>query len=153
MPVFSCGGMRYQFKWQDVAPEDIPQANQDNLEATIRRSLDLGIHHIETARGYGSSEMQLGKILSRLPRDEIIVQTKVSPTADANQFRTTFEKSLAYLNLDHVDLLGIHGINNAETLMQSIRPGGCLDVARQLQSAGKSKIHWLLDPWPDPNYS
>ncbi|MCW3096262.1 MAG: hypothetical protein JWL77_1880, partial [Chthonomonadaceae bacterium] len=24
MPVLSCGGMRYQFKWQDVLPEEIP---------------------------------------------------------------------------------------------------------------------------------
>ncbi len=55
MPVFSCGGMRYQFKWQDVSPRAIPAENQDNLEATIRRALDLGINHIETARGYGSS--------------------------------------------------------------------------------------------------
>ena len=36
-----------------------------NLEATIRRAVDLGINHIETARGYGSSEMQLGRILQR----------------------------------------------------------------------------------------
>src|SRR5262245_28486591 len=81
MPVFSCGGMRYQFKWQDVAPEDIPPANQDNVEAVIRRALELGINHIETARGYGSSEMQLGRILPRLRRERLIVQTKVAPKA------------------------------------------------------------------------
>jgi len=51
MPVISCGGMRYQFKWQDVDPKDIPRANQENLEATIHRAVDLGINHIETARG------------------------------------------------------------------------------------------------------
>ena len=54
MPVISCGGMRYQFKWQDVPPQDIPVENQDNLEATIHRAVALGISHIETARGYGS---------------------------------------------------------------------------------------------------
>ena len=63
MPVFSCGGMRYQFKWQDVPPAEIPPDNQRNLEATIHRSLELGINHIETARGYGTSEMQLGRLL------------------------------------------------------------------------------------------
>jgi len=76
MPVFSCGGMRYQYKWQDVPPSEIPAQNQDNLEATIRRALELGINHIETARGYGTSEMQLGRILPTLPRKEMIVQTK-----------------------------------------------------------------------------
>src|SRR5712671_6800124 len=84
MPVISCGGMRYQHKWQDVAPNEVPPANQQNLEATIRRALELGINHIETARGYGSSEMQLGRILPTLPRDKIIVQTKIPPMASAD---------------------------------------------------------------------
>src|SRR6267142_5945325 len=94
MPVFSCGGMRYQFKWQDVAPEDIPANNQDNLEATIHRALELAINHIETARGYGSSEMQLGRVLPQLSRDKIIVQTKVAPTARAEDFLRTFDTSM-----------------------------------------------------------
>ena len=69
MPVVSCGGMRYQFKWQDVAPADIPRANQENLEATIRRALELWASTtLRPARGYGSSEMQLGVILPTLPR-------------------------------------------------------------------------------------
>jgi len=70
MPVFTCGGMRYQHKWQDVAPADIPRKNQENLEATILRALELGINHIETARGYGTSEMQLGWLLPKLPREK-----------------------------------------------------------------------------------
>ena len=85
MPVLSCGGMRYQWKWQDVAPSEIPPDNQANVEATIRRALELGINHIETARGYGTSEMQLGKILPGLPREKIIVQTKVTPRANAGR--------------------------------------------------------------------
>ena len=140
MPVFSCGGMRYQYKWQDVIPEEIPVDNQENLEAVIRRSVELGINHIETARGYGTSEMQLGKILPQFPREKLIVQTKVSPVADTQEFRQTFEKSLAYLQLDYVDLFSLHGINNAETWNDSIREGGCLEVAKQLQSEGKIKF-------------
>jgi uncharacterized protein len=140
MPVFSCGGMRYQFKWQDVPEAEVPRDNQANLEATIRRSFELGINHIETARGYGSSEMQLGKLLPTLPRAELIVQTKVGPTANPKDFARDFEKSLKYLNLDYVDLLSIHGINNPETFNQSVRDGGCLDVARQLQAQGKAKF-------------
>lgn len=140
MPVFSCGGMRYQYKWQDVPLSEIPRKNQENLEATIRRSIELGINHIETARGYGSSEMQLGQILPTLPREELIVQTKVSPQADAKEFQREFEKSLGYFRLDYVDLLALHGINNAELLDYSIRPGGCLDVAKKLQAEGKVKF-------------
>ena len=140
MPVFSCGGMRYQFKWQDVPGWQIPKDNQQNLEATIRRAVEVGINHIETARGYGTSEVQLGRILPTFPREQLIVQTKISPTSDSKEFRRTFDKSLANLNLDYVDLLGIHGINTPELLHDSVRPGGCVDVARQLQAQGKVRF-------------
>jgi predicted aldo/keto reductase-like oxidoreductase len=140
MPVFSCGGMRYQFKWKDMPAWLIPQDNQRNLEATIRRSIELGINHIETARGYGTSEMQLGKILPKLPREQLIVQTKISPKSDAKEFRRQFEQSLKFLNLDYVDLLGVHGINTPQLIQDSIRPGGCMDVARQLQAQGKVRF-------------
>ena len=112
MPVLSCGGMRYQYKWDDVDPKEIPADNQANLEACIRRSLDLGINHIETARGYGTSEIQLGRILPTLPRDQMIVQTKVSPKATAKEFLEIFDRSMKNLRLDHVDLLSLHGVNN-----------------------------------------
>lgn len=140
MPVFSCGGMRYQYKWQDVPQSEIPRNNQENLEATIRRSLEVGINHIETARGYGTSEVQLAKILPKFPRAKLIVQTKVNPHADAKEFERNLEKSRQNLQLDYIDLLGIHGINNPETLDYCIRPGGCLDVARKLQAQGKVKF-------------
>src|SRR5690348_14322266 len=116
MPVISCGGMRYQYKWQDVKPGEIPADNQANLEACIHRALELGINHIETARGYGTSEMQLGNLLPKLPRDKMIVQTKVSPRATAKEFLDTFETSMRYLKLDHVDLLSLHGINHRQLL-------------------------------------
>ncbi|MCX5660133.1 MAG: aldo/keto reductase [Planctomycetota bacterium] len=139
MPVFSCGGMRYQYKWDNVPMKDIPADNQANLEATIRRSVDLGINHIETARGYGSSEMQLGDVLPTLPRDKIIVQTKVGPSEDPKQFLETFDKSMSLLKLDHVDLLSIHGINTHELLQWSCRPNGCLAAARKLQKQGRCR--------------
>jgi uncharacterized protein len=140
MPVFSCGGMRYQYKWQDVPESEVPAANQANLEATIRRSLSYGINHIETARGYGSSEMQLGKILPQFPRDQLIVQTKVSPHESAEYFLESFNQSMDYLQLEYVDLLGIHGINTPDLLNQTVRPGGCLDVARRLQKEGRVRF-------------
>src|SRR6266853_3242911 len=112
MPVISCGGMRYQFKWQDVPPAEIPKESQRNLEATIHRAIELGINHIETARGYGTSEMQLGNILPTLPRQKIMVQTKVGPKQSPKEFLHAFDQSLKYLRLDYVDLLALHGINN-----------------------------------------
>lgn len=140
MPVFSCGGMRYQHSWQDVPLADVPVKNQENLEATICRALEVGINHIETARGYGTSEIQLGQILPGLPRDRMIVQTKVSPTADPAEFRQHLSQSLDNLKLETVDLLGIHGVNTAEILDWTLRPGGCMEVAREFQRQGRVRF-------------
>ncbi|MCX6967941.1 MAG: aldo/keto reductase, partial [Verrucomicrobia bacterium] len=137
MPVFSCGGMRYQHKWTDETIDSIPADNQENLERTVRRALELGINHIETARGYGTSEIQLGQFLPKLPQDKMIVQTKVAPEPTQEAFLANFEKSMDYLGLEYVDLFALHGINNEETLQQSLRKGGCLEAARELQRQGR----------------
>jgi predicted aldo/keto reductase-like oxidoreductase len=140
MPVISCGGMRYQYKWQDVPPWEIPADGQANLEATIHRAVELGINHIETARGYGTSEMQLGNVLPALPRDKIIVQTKVAPQAEPGEFLKIFERSMNYLRLDFVDLLSLHGINNRQLLDWSLRKNGCVAAARRLQKEGRIRF-------------
>ena len=129
--------MRYQHKWDDIDPSEVPADGQANLEATIHRALELGINHIETARGYGSSEMQLGLVLPKLPRDGIIVQTKVAPFASQKEFLDTFDKSMSHLQLDHVDLLSLHGVNNAEFLDWSLRKGGCVEAVYKLIDEGR----------------
>jgi predicted aldo/keto reductase-like oxidoreductase len=139
MPVLTCGGMRYQHKWQDVPPAEIPADNQANLEATVRRALELGVNHIETARGYGTSEMQLGRLLPSLPREKLIIQTKVAPKATADEFLSTFDTSMRYLGLEYVDLLSLHGINNRELLDWSLRKGGCLEAAQRLREQGRCR--------------
>ncbi len=140
MPVFSCGGMRYQDGWKDKPLNEIADGFQDNLEATIRRAVELGINHIETARGYGPSERQLGLVLPKLPRDKIIVQTKVGLEKDPEVFRKNFHESLERLQLDHVDLFGLHGINDKESYEWACNPGGCFDVAQELRREGKLRF-------------
>jgi len=47
MPVFSCGGIRYQQGWQDMPLSDIQPDQQKNLEDTIARSLELGVKRLQ----------------------------------------------------------------------------------------------------------
>lgn len=140
MPVFTCGGMRYQHSWKDADADGITAEGQRNLEATIEKAIEVGITHIETARNYGTSELQLGRILPRLDRSRLIVQTKVSPESDGATFRERFELSMSLLRLDHVDLLSLHGINTPEILAQSLAPGGPLAAARALQREGRVRF-------------
>lgn len=139
MPVITCGSMRYQQSWQDDAATrgTITAENQKNLEATVRHALDLGINHIETARGYGTSEYQLGNFLPSLPRDKIIVQTKVGSKQNTPQeFLEAFETSMAALRLDYVDLLAFHGINDEKRLELALR---CIPVLEQIKKQGRCR--------------
>jgi predicted aldo/keto reductase-like oxidoreductase len=140
MPVLTCGGMRYQQGWDDLEPDKIDPKNQANLEATVHRALELGINHIETARGYGPSEMQLGMVLPSIDRDKFMLQTKIGVKETAEEFLEVFETSMKYLKVDHVDFLSIHGINLPEHIDASTRKGGCLDAVRKLQKDGRVRF-------------
>ncbi len=132
MPVISCGGMRFQESWNSDDP--ISDKSQSTVQGCVDRALELGINHFETARGYGTSEEQLGRILPALPREDIIVQTKVGPMADIGKFAGTFEKCMRLLKLDHVDLFSFHGINNAECIEHTKH---CFDTALEWQRQGR----------------
>ena len=141
MPVLTCGGMRYQQSWQDIKPDTVDKKNQENLEACIHRALELGINHIETARGYGSSEMQLGQVLPKFDRDRLLVQTKIHPWEFPDRTLTqVFEQCMANLQLDHVDFLSIHGVNTPELLADTLRKDGFMKEVRQLQKEGRVRF-------------
>ncbi len=136
MPVFSCGGMRYQHTWNDQPHHEIPAESHANVAACIRTSVDYGINHIETARGYGTSEVQLGTVFKEFPRESLIIQTKIGPKDSAKDFFATFETCMQNLQLEYVDLLAIHGINTHELLDKS-RHQGSLAAASILKEQGR----------------
>jgi hypothetical protein len=137
MPVLSLGGMRYQQSWSDLPAEEISAASQDHLREVLQAAVAAGFHHIETARGYGTSERQLGVLLPQVPDPRRILQTKVAPEADPARFEEQLALSFTRLAVERVDLLGLHGINTPELLEQTLRPGGCLEVARRWQAEGR----------------
>jgi uncharacterized protein len=137
MPVLSLGGMRFQQSWTDLPAAEIKAESQSNLRAVLERAVAAGMHHIETARHYGSSERQLGWLLAEVPDPQRILQTKVPPQADAQAFERELTTSFERLGVERVDLLAIHGINLREHLEHTLRPGGCLAVARRWQAEGR----------------
>jgi predicted aldo/keto reductase-like oxidoreductase len=137
MPVLSLGGMRYQQSWSDLPPDQITGESQANLRATLEAAVAAGFHHIETARHYGSSERQLGWLLQEVPDPQRILQTKVPPQPDPDAFEAELATSFERLGVGRIDLLGIHGVNLPEHLEHTLRPGGCLEVARRCQAEGR----------------
>ena len=139
IPVFSCGGMRYQQSWNDKDPFSSATIRED-LEATIHRAIELGVNlTLRRRAGTARRRSSWGMCYQSCPGNKIIVQTKVAPAPKVADFLENFEKSMRLLlKLDYVDLLGIHGINNDELLHQNaIRPGGCMDAAMKLKEQGR----------------
>ena len=84
------------------------QARGRSAVEAVRRALQLGYRHIDTATMYGN-ESQVGQAVaeSGVPRAEIFVTTKL-PQSQAGRERETLAESLAALGFDCVDLWLIH---------------------------------------------
>ncbi len=133
LSVMSFGAMR-------IVPEkeESETDSQERAFSTLRRALDVGINHIETARGYGQSEQIIGSALKegRIRRDEFYLTTKIGPNASGDEFRKALDDSMARMGVIFVDNLDIHGINTQELLATSIAPGACMDAAEKAVSEG-----------------
>lgn len=139
MPVLSTGFMRSMYSWDRIPECKIPIESQEAMDRVVSRALELGINHFETARGYGTSEQQLGRALRLFPRNSYILQTKIQPAENPEEFTTLFLDSLRTLGVEYVDLLCLHGINDHRSFWYSCRENGCLAAARRLVKKGKAR--------------
>lgn len=109
-------------------------------------SYKVGINHFETARGYGTSELQYGPILKKYKRSDYILQTKVAPKENPEEFRAMLLRSFSALQIDledhesFIDLFSFHGVNKPEHLHQIQCEGGCMEVIKEYQEKGKIRF-------------
>lgn len=121
LSVFSLGTMRC------LASEQVAYE-------TVQAAIAQGINHLETARGYGKSEVFLGAALrSGLPRSrtDLYITSKIPPTPKADEILRGVEESLNRLGIDYLDALALHGINTWEHW-------------EWLQSAGRQAVQRLM---------
>jgi len=133
--ILTCGGMRFQQNW---CPDNLPllgsrspvfglgmsgisSACQENVVDIVRCCLSLGINHFETARFYGTSEMQLADALhgliqtGELKREDFILQTKLLPADTVAKAQNFWVSSWEiFSKLGYIDLLSVHGLNSEE---------------------------------------
>jgi len=125
--VITLGLMRYM--------SDDPDASA----AVVHRAVELGINHLETARGYGNSEELLGYALQGLDRSKLYITTKIGPRRTYDEFMQLFETSMSKLRLDWLDNLDIHGINNEEKFAMALDEKGTWKAVRKLLDEGVVK--------------
>ena len=121
--------------------EAIGRLPEDEVTLLIKTAVERGINFIDTANAYseGLSEILLGKALKNLgiARQSVVIATKVRLRMGpgANQvglsrlhISDSVNDSLQRLDMSHIDLLYIHGVDPLTSLEETMR--GLEDVVR-----------------------
>ena len=133
MPVLSLGGMRFQKSWKELDESEITISEQNKLNNLIDMASAHGFEHVETARYYGTSELQLGNRIKNNGNPFNIIQTKIPPNNNVKIFEEELKTSFEKLGVNKINLLSIHGINTEEHLKQALRENGCIEILKKWQ--------------------
>ena len=134
----------------------IDHGDRRRAVAALRRGIDLGMTHIDTAEMYGDAELVIAEAIAGR-RDDIFLVSKVLPSnASRRSTITACERSLARLKTDRLDCYLLHWRGSypfAETIAAfeqlisagKIRSWGVSnfdadDLEEMLTVAGKGKI-------------
>jgi aryl-alcohol dehydrogenase-like predicted oxidoreductase len=100
--------------------------DEDSATAILNRAVDLGITYLDTAYAYGDgeSETRVGKVMATR-RKEVWLATKI-PDRTRDEFLRRLESSLKRLQTDHVDLVHIHSLGQADDLEKIEAQDGAL---------------------------
>jgi aryl-alcohol dehydrogenase-like predicted oxidoreductase len=112
---------------------------QKVADETLEVLLRYGVNHIDTASGYGDSELRIKPWL-RQEQNRFFVATK-GDRRDEKGAREEIHRSLDRLGVDHVDLWQIHSLADPIEWDQALSPGGALDAA--LQARAEGLIKWI----------
>ncbi len=108
---FGCGSRFLVYKDEDSS-------------AILNRAIDLGITYLDTAYAYGDgeSETRVGRVMATRRKD-VWLATKI-PDRTRDAFLRRLEASLKRLQTDHVDLVHIHSLGQADDLAKIEAPDG-----------------------------
>ncbi|WP_395138571.1 aldo/keto reductase [Armatimonas sp.] len=131
--------------------------DEANAIAVVHKALDLGINFIDTAESY-KTETAVGKalLLSRTPREQVVLSTKLSPQQDGkfsskSEFKERFSGNLARLQTDYVDILHLHGVKADE---YSYCLSELVPALLELRNEGKIRFLGITEAFgPDPQHA
>lgn len=112
LPVIGLGTNQYSV----TSDEDVAARRE-----VLQNFPKLGAKVIDTARGYGESEVVIGKLLKELGnRDQIFLATKTTIRGEPASGDGELELALQRLQTDRLDLLQIHNFNAIATLFPKL---------------------------------
>ena len=113
-----------------------------STENLISVALNAGITTVDTAPGYGDSEVKIGQFLKRNKNDVLKITTKVgtpaiykldSPGLSPSTIISSVDQSLSRLGIETIDTLFLHSVDSREFT------GENLSALMKLKQAGKIK--------------
>lgn len=115
------------------------------VEKMVARALERGINYFDTAWGYheGQSELVMGRVLKKHPRDSYYVATKF-PGFDVKNFESKeeiFNRQLEKLQVDHFDFYLCHNVAEKNVDAFLSEEYGLMPYLLEQKKAGK--IHHL----------
>jgi aryl-alcohol dehydrogenase-like predicted oxidoreductase len=113
VPVIGLGTNTYGVK----TPEEMAP-----LREVLRAMPDAGGTIIDTAPGYGRSEIVLGELIAELGnRDRFWLASKVmAPNGDAAAGKASLEESFRRLKTDRIELMQVHSLNGTDAIMPAL---------------------------------
>ncbi|MFX0020665.1 MAG: aldo/keto reductase [Candidatus Hermodarchaeota archaeon] len=85
--------------------------NYEKIKSAIRKGIELGMTHIDTAElyGWGKAEELLGDIVKEYSRDDLFITSKLFPIHVREKcMKKAAKRSLKRLGIDYLDLYLIH---------------------------------------------
>ena len=110
--------------WGMGGMEEPDTSTDDRDIAAIKKALDLGLKHIDTAEFYGGghSEELVGEAIQNFEREKLFLTTKVWRTnLRYDDLLTSIQQSLERLSTDYVDLYLIHWPNEKIPLRETMK--------------------------------
>lgn len=99
---------------------------QERAEHTLDYIFEHGLNHIDTAEGYGDSELRLAPWLAR-HREDVFLATKLR-CRDAAGARESVYRSLDRMGVDHIDLIQLHNLVDETEHEVALGEGGALEA-------------------------
>jgi aryl-alcohol dehydrogenase-like predicted oxidoreductase len=102
--------------------------DENAVDRTVRRAVELGVNYFDAAEVYnqGRSEKSLGLAIRGLPRDRLLIGTKISPNnTEPETLRAHCEASLRRLGTDYIDLYMVHWPVLPQAIVHFSRDGAC----------------------------
>ena len=109
-------------------------ARQEVADRILTEVLAAGMNHIDTAAGYGDSELRLAPWL-RTNRSNVFLATKTGQrTGDGA--RRELEASLDRMGVSSVDLIQLHNLVEPDEWDTAFAPGGAVEALAKAQEEG-----------------